>query len=111
MFFDSRNRRALLEGAEGELFSSRANDGEKVAVAKVEGTFYAITDRCPHLGCSLSKGTLEGTTVTCPCHGSQFDIRDGGLERGPATHAVRSYDVTVANDQASIVPKEQGEPA
>ena len=38
-------------------------EGKGVLVAKVGQVFYAIGDRCTHLGCSLSKGTLEATTL------------------------------------------------
>ncbi|MDV6343141.1 Rieske (2Fe-2S) protein [Nitrosomonas sp. Is37] len=52
-------------------------EGKGVLVAKVGGNFYAIGDKCTHRGCSLSNGTLEGTIVTCACHGSKFDITNG----------------------------------
>jgi nitrite reductase/ring-hydroxylating ferredoxin subunit/uncharacterized membrane protein len=46
---------------------------------------HAIHDRCSHRGCSLSDGEVEGHVVTCACHGSQFDLTDGSVVRGPAT--------------------------
>ena len=49
-------------------------------------------------GCSLAKGTLDGTTVTCGCHGSQFDVANGAVLRGPACRAVRSRVVQVQGD-------------
>ncbi len=52
-------------------------EGKGVLVARVGGKFYAIGDKCTHMGCSLSEGTLEDTIVTCPCHGTQFDITSG----------------------------------
>ncbi|HHT9154044.1 MAG TPA: Rieske (2Fe-2S) protein [Candidatus Hypogeohydataceae bacterium YC40] len=52
-------------------------EGKGVLVARVGKEFYAIGDKCTHMGCSLSEGTLEGTIVTCPCHGSEFDITTG----------------------------------
>ncbi len=52
-------------------------DSKRVMVAKVRGNIYAISDRCTHLGCKLSEGTLEGTIVTCPCHATKFDISNG----------------------------------
>jgi nitrite reductase/ring-hydroxylating ferredoxin subunit len=52
-------------------------DGLPVLVAKVDGKTYAIKNRCTHLGCRLSEGQLEGLIVTCPCHGSKFDISNG----------------------------------
>lgn len=46
---------------------------------------HAVHDRCSHRGCSLSDGDIDGHMVTCSCHGSQFDLTDGSVIRGPAT--------------------------
>ena len=59
--------------------------GTPVAVVKVDGQLHAFDDACTHAGCSLSRGTLQGTTVTCICHGSRFDVTSGAVLRGPAT--------------------------
>ena len=67
--------------------------GDRVAIATVGDAFYAFGDTCTHLGCSLADGNLEGTTVTCPCHGSQFDVTTGEVVRGPARESVPSYPV------------------
>lgn len=69
--------------------------GTKVNVANAGGHLYAFDDTCTHLGCSLAKGTLAGTTVTCSCHGSQFDVTSGAVLRGPARRPVRSRAVQV----------------
>lgn len=55
-----------------------------VALYRVEGTFCAVADRCPHAGAVLSDAPLEDGVVTCPGHGSQFDVRTGERLRGPA---------------------------
>jgi nitrite reductase/ring-hydroxylating ferredoxin subunit len=67
--------------------------GNRIAVAAVGDAFYAFGDTCTHQGCSLAGGHLEGTTVTCPCHGSRFDVTTGDVVRGPAREPVRSYPV------------------
>lgn len=72
--------------------------GLKVAVANVGGVFYAFGDTCTHRQCPLSNGELDGTTVTCACHGSQFDVTTGALLSGPAKEPVGSYSVTVEGD-------------
>jgi nitrite reductase/ring-hydroxylating ferredoxin subunit len=54
------------------------------------------------MGCSLGEGKLEGTTVTCPCHGSQFDVTSGAVIRGPAHQPVRSRSVQVEGDDLLI---------
>jgi 3-phenylpropionate/trans-cinnamate dioxygenase ferredoxin component len=52
-------------------------DGQEIVLARVGGSYYALANRCPHMGGDLSAGRLEGTVITCPRHGSQFDVRDG----------------------------------
>jgi nitrite reductase/ring-hydroxylating ferredoxin subunit len=67
--------------------------GTKIAVANIAGTFYAFGDTCTHRECSLAEGDLEETTVTCPCHGSEFDVVSGQVLRGPARVPVGSFEV------------------
>jgi len=55
--------------------------GQEILIARVEDKYYAVGNRCPHLGGDLSAGKLEGTIITCPRHGSQFDLRDGKVVR------------------------------
>lgn len=69
--------------------------GTKVNVASSEGRLYAFDDTCTHMGCSLANGELEGTIVTCACHGSQFDVITGAVMRGPAPRPVRSRTVQI----------------
>ena len=77
-------------------------DGTQVSVAAVGGRLYAFDDACTHMGCSLGEGKLDGTTVTCPCHGSQFDVTSGAVIRGPAHQPVRSRSVEVQGDELQI---------
>ena len=76
--------------------------GTKVAVANADGHLYAFDDTCTHRGCSLMKGKLEGTTVTCPCHGSQFDVTSGAVVRGPAKQSVRSWAVHATGEDLLV---------
>ena len=64
--------------------------GTRIAIASVGDAFYAFGDTCTHRGCSLAEGELEATIVTCPCHGSQFDVTTGEVLRGPAVEPVRA---------------------
>jgi len=48
---------------------------KEVQLANVGGSYYAIANKCTHLGGSLAKGALEGSIVTCPKHGAQFDVK------------------------------------
>jgi 3-phenylpropionate/trans-cinnamate dioxygenase ferredoxin subunit len=51
--------------------------GREVLLANVDGSYYAIANKCTHLGGSLAKGVLEGSIVTCPRHGARFDVKTG----------------------------------
>jgi 3-phenylpropionate/trans-cinnamate dioxygenase ferredoxin component len=51
--------------------------GQEIMLARVGDKYYATQNRCAHMGGDLSAGTLEGTVIQCPRHGSQFDITDG----------------------------------
>ena len=72
--------------------TSEIKDGEKKKVqagdkvlllTQMGDTYYAIDNRCPHMGGSLYDGVLNGSTVTCPRHGSVFDVRTGAvIQRG-----------------------------
>jgi nitrite reductase/ring-hydroxylating ferredoxin subunit len=70
----------------------------KVSIARALGRLYAFDDTCTHRGCSLATGKLDGTTVTCPCHGSQFDVTSGAVLRGPAQRPVTSRLVQVEGE-------------
>ena len=56
-------------------------EGREILLARVGDKYYATDNRCPHMKGDLSKGKLEGTVVTCPRHGSQFDITNGQVVR------------------------------
>jgi len=51
--------------------------GKEIMLAMSGNKYFAIDNRCPHMAGDLSAGTLEGLVITCPRHGSQFDITDG----------------------------------
>jgi nitrite reductase/ring-hydroxylating ferredoxin subunit/uncharacterized membrane protein len=66
-----------------------------VMVVKVDDRIYGLDDTCVHAGCSLSGGKLEGSSIICPCHGSQYDLSDGSVINGPATMPEPAYEVRV----------------
>jgi len=87
----------MKDVAPGTMKGFKAGE-TRIAVANMAGTFYAIGDRCTHKGCSLSKGRLEGEVVTCPCHGSRFNVKTGAVVRGPAEEPEPVYPVTIEGD-------------
>ena len=61
-------------------------DGRIIGLFNVDGVISAIDGICPHQGGPLAEGSLEGTTVTCPWHGWQFDVRTGRTLLGAKIH-------------------------
>lgn len=76
--------------------------GTRIAIANLGGTYYAFDDTCTHRQCSLAEGELEGTTLTCACHGAQFDVRTGSVVAPPAPLPVRTYAVRTEGDALQI---------
>jgi 3-phenylpropionate/trans-cinnamate dioxygenase ferredoxin subunit len=90
-------------------------EGREILLARIGDKYYATDDRCPHMKGDLSRGKLEGTVVTCPRHGSQFDITNGRVVRwlkgglmsklGGAlkpSEALKMYDVKIEGDKVLV---------
>ena len=82
---------------------------KEILVANVDGTYYAIGGRCPHAKGDLSEGALEGSILTCPRHGSRFDVTTGKAISGPKILFIRvgvgdiqSYEVKVEDDDVLV---------
>jgi len=73
-----------------------------VAIFSVEGGFCATQARCTHRQGPLSEGTVDGSTVTCPLHGAQFNVWTGAVLRGPAKDPLKTYSVTVDGDVGRV---------
>ena len=77
--------------------------GERILIANVGGKFHAMRAKCNHMGGPLDKGTLEDNVVTCPLHGSKWDVETGTL-----VHFARPlppepvYRVVVEGDLVSV---------
>lgn len=67
----------------------------QVAIFLVDGTLFALGDRCSHAEASLSEGEVFGNEVECPRHGSSFALSTGEPLTLPATKPVPIYRVWV----------------
>ena len=77
---------------------------ERIALANMDGTYYAFGDLCTHMDCSLSDGTLEGNGVECPCHGSVFNLETGAVKEGPAEDPIVTYGVRIEGERIFVGP-------
>ncbi len=75
-----------------------------VAVYHLGGELFAAGDVCPHAGALLSEGevTVADALVTCPRHGSRFDVRTGARVRGPADDPIPVFRVAVEGTRAFL---------
>lgn len=85
---------------EAKAFSVGA---EEIAVARVEGELVAFSDICTHRACNLANGgEIDGTTITCECHGSVFDMKTGAVIEGPATEPIATFVARVEGSDLQI---------
>jgi len=71
---------------------------EPVVLANVDGTVYAVRDRCSHEEYPLSDGEMEGGIVVCQYHGARFDLASGAPRGLPAVKPVKTYPVEIRDD-------------
>jgi nitrite reductase/ring-hydroxylating ferredoxin subunit len=92
-----------IENAElpDESMKSVVIAGRTVLLARHNGEVFGVSNKCPHMGCSLSNGNLKGYVVTCPCHGWSFDIRNGFYEHNKAI-ALTTYECKIDNGKIHV---------
>lgn len=77
--------------------------GKSIALANIDGTFFAVDDTCSHEYCSLgTEGFLDANIITCGCHGAQFDVTTGKVLALPAPTDVASYEVKVEGNDVLV---------
>lgn len=87
----------------GQMRKVRYHD-TPVALFNYDGDFYALDDTCSHAEASLSEGEYEDDEVTCPLHGSRFNILTGKPRSLPATRPVATYPTRVEGGEVFIGP-------
>jgi 3-phenylpropionate/trans-cinnamate dioxygenase ferredoxin subunit len=84
-------------------------DGQVVFVVRADERVFVIGNQCTHQGAGLDKGVVKiaGSvkTVTCPAHGSMFNLETGKPMRPPATRPVPVYDVKVEDGRVFVRPR------
>jgi nitrite reductase (NADH) small subunit len=75
--------------------------GKTIALANVDGKFYAINNTCLHQGGPLGEGDLEGKIVTCPWHGWQYDITNGKEVQNPSA-GVNCYPTELRGEEVFV---------
>ncbi len=77
-----------------------------IVVCRVNGELFALEDNCSHADTPLSEGRLRGHQLTCPLHGTSFDVRTGAHSGPPAYEGVRCYKVQLEDGAAVALPQQ-----
>ncbi|MCL4338700.1 non-heme iron oxygenase ferredoxin subunit [Patescibacteria group bacterium] len=73
-------------------------EGKTIAVVNTDGEYLAFDGLCTHAQCALAGGMLDGHTVTCYCHGGQFDIKTGEVLALPPQSPINVYNVKIKGE-------------
>jgi nitrite reductase/ring-hydroxylating ferredoxin subunit len=85
----------------GQMKLLHVND-RRIVLARTDEGYCAFDDRCTHRGGPLSDGVLACKTVTCPWHGSQFDVTNGSLKAGPAEEKINTWTVEESGGEVRL---------
>lgn len=75
-------------------------DGVDLLVGRIEGSYYAVENRCSHARSELHAGVRTGEVITCPLHGAKFDLRSGACLAPPAMRPIKSLATRLEGDRA-----------
>lgn len=89
------------ELGEGELRRVEVG-GRALVLARSAGQVYALAESCSHLGGPLADGQIEDGCVTCPWHGSRFDLATGMPVDGPAAIPQPCFETRVRDGQIEV---------
>jgi nitrite reductase/ring-hydroxylating ferredoxin subunit len=72
-----------------------------VLLLRHEDGFYAVDNRCPHMGFPLEQGSVKDCILTCHWHHARFDLASGGTFDQFADD-VRAYPIELRGDELWI---------
>ena len=93
-----------LKASEGKRFYINDTD---VAIFKVKGKIYAVSNVCPHQQASrIYEGFVENNCVVCPLHGWTFSLETGNLHSG--SRGLDTYPIKIIDGKifAKVVKKQ-----
>jgi nitrite reductase/ring-hydroxylating ferredoxin subunit len=91
----------VSEIAPGAMKQVKLVDQELV-IGNIDGQFFALSNKCTHMGGPLSRGKLEGFVVECPWHGSKFDLRTGEVVRPPAQKPMQHFETKIQDGSVFV---------
>ncbi|OGG21212.1 hypothetical protein A3D03_04820 [Candidatus Gottesmanbacteria bacterium RIFCSPHIGHO2_02_FULL_40_13] len=87
--------------ADGKMKEFRV-EGKTIVIANTDGEFLAFDGICTHAHCALVGGYLDGQTITCYCHGAQFNTKTGEVLAPPANSPLKVYNVKTEGEDLLV---------
>lgn len=81
-------------------FSNGINLNGDYIIIKYSDKLKVYSSKCSHLGCRINNSV--NNILTCPCHGSQFDI-NGNPVKGPAAKSLTELKYRIDTRQNQII--------
>ena len=92
---------ALAATSEIPVGSGKIFTEQKVVVTQpTSGDFRAFSAVCTHMGCIVSQ--ISNGTIDCPCHGSQYSIKNGAVVAGPAPAPLPAQSIKVSGSDITL---------
>ena len=103
-------------GADGDVLEGKASrvstDDGSLMLYRTPEQIFAVSNQCTHQGAPLDKGVVKiaGSvhSVTCPAHGSTFNLENGNVMRPPAAKPIPVYDVKIEDGRVFVRPRSEG---
>ncbi|MGN6032528.1 MAG: Rieske 2Fe-2S domain-containing protein [Thermomicrobiales bacterium] len=87
---------------DGALTRVEPDEGEPLVLLRQGDAVLAASATCTHVGAPLDEGERDGTCVTCPWHGSVFDLTDGHVVNGPATSPLHAFETRIHDGDVQV---------
>ena len=77
-------------------------EGESIALVRRGEQYFAVENRCSHMGLALTGGPMEGDELVCPFHKARFCVKTGELRNGPGFCGLKTYPVRVVGRRIEV---------
>ena len=77
-------------------------NGEEILLCRESEEYFAVSYYCSHERFTLEGGTIAAGCITCPYHGAEFRLSDGGVIAPPAFEPIKTYPIRVEDDTIAV---------
>jgi 3-phenylpropionate/trans-cinnamate dioxygenase ferredoxin subunit len=76
--------------------------GRSILLCLHQERIFAIENLCSHAQEPLACGRVKAGWISCPAHGSRFDLATGEPLNPPATESIATFEVRISGDTVEI---------